>query len=553
MTTQIPKSDVQTLEITNFTGALTRHRNGQMNSGLAKFDTSFGYDPFSKPGQLTWLEQPVDITGSQITDLIVAAKGRYEGNSNNLFIYAIGSTGRLYKIQPNSSANPNLDTASIIGTITASSPSFNFGGSMEFYNGIPGSVLGKIFVGSDTQINTVNTDGSGDSLVGTVGNYYANRYRPVVQFLGYLVFGNANNVGLIDTTNTVISPVVNGKYQQLSPAFPPEVSITDLDVSPDGNYLYITTSGALNENILTVASDGQNTAATSGSILKWNGSDSGITASTTIPSYGLTALQTFLDQNKFFSNDSFGGSLSDGSQKELTLTNNKSPLANATLVNGNFISWINPESDPAHTSRFASMYYFGQMDSENAHGLWRVMKYNTTLTNGFIYQTPVNVMTNNKYSTVNSAETSVITTGFGKHYFSVMDVNNSGTKYTLQRFCITPTGSGTPQIGVWETQNQLFGKRVSIAAIRVYTEPTVIGNGFQVDVIGSDGIVATNGTFNYTYAAGTDITLLQGALERINFNPNMLNLYSFGIRITNTGTTNMTINKIEIDWSESGK
>ncbi len=84
-------------------------------------------------------------------------------------------------------------------------------------------------------------------------------------------------------------------------------------------------------------------------------------------------------------------------------------------------------------------------------------------------------------------------------------------------------------------------------------EPAVSGNGFQLDLIGSDGKVITNGTSTFTYALGTDPTFNQGALERYDFNPAMKDTYALGVRITNTGTTNMTINKVEIDYIQSGK
>lgn len=538
-----------TIEIINFEGALTRKKNGELNSGLAKFSTSFGYDPFSKPGQLTWLEKPVDITGAQITDLIVATKPRFENGVT--YIYAIGSSGRLYKVQPNSITNPNLDTASVLGTLP--NASFNYGASMDFYGSTE-----KIYVGQDDRVQSVNFDGSGPTTVGTVGDYTGNVYRPILQFAGYLIFGNKNNIGAIDSTATVVSSVVSSHYEQLSPGLPPETYLTDLDVSPDGVYLLMTTSGVTNENITTVSSDRQAASASQGSIYKWNGSDRGATSVTTIPSYALTALQTFLDKNMFFSNDSFGASLSDGSQKLITLPNNKSPFANATLVNGNFISWVAPELSPDASMMNASMYYFGNLDEENPKGLWRVMRYTSSLSAGFIYQSPVNAMANNKYSTVNNAVNAVVTFGYGKHYFSTFEVNASNftvssTTAKFYRFLITPSGTGTPQLGVWESQNQLFGKRVGIGEIRVYTEPTVANNGFQLDIIGSDGNPVTNGTFTYTYSAGTDITLIQGSLERINFNTDFKPLYSYGIRITNTGTVNMTINKIEIDWEYSGK
>ena len=552
----------KTLEITNFTGRLTRKLNGELNSGYAKFGQSFGYDPFSKPGNLTWLEAPTDITAGAITDLIVDAKPRFE--SGTTYVYALGNTGNLYKIQPNSASNPNLDSVIGIASVKSNGISFSFGGSLAFANG---SVLGsteKIYVGGDSQVNAINFDGSSEALVGskTAGHYASNVYRPLIQFIGKVIFGNKNNIGVIDNTGTVTSPTIDtltsSVYSQLSPALPQETYITDLDISPDGNYLLISTSGISNENIVTVANDRQAASAGNGNVYGWNGSDTAITIATTIPSYAVTALQTYLSNNMFFSNDTFGASLSNGTQKIVSLTQNKAPFSNATLVNGNFVSWINPEVNSSGTGMDASLYYYGKLDEESPSGLWRVMRYTTALSSGFIYQTPVNLLTNNKYMTVNNAVTALTTLGYGKHYFSTFEVNASNTSVSpttakLYRFLITSTGTGTPQLGVYETQTQLFSKRVNIKQIRVYTEPTIANNGFKIDCIGSDGSILTNGTFNYTFSAGNDPTALTGSLERINFNPGMNDIYALGIRITNTGTTNMTIKKIEIDWSPSGK
>lgn len=539
----------ETIVIDNFTGALTRRPNGALNSGMAKYATSFGYDPFSKPGNLTWFEQPSSILGIQ--DLIVDAKPRFEAGSSSNYIYALSNLGKIYKIQPNSINNPNLD--SVIAVTSVATQTYNYGGSLEFFGSTE-----KIYAGGDSKVVSVNFDGTAETTVGTTGNYISNKFRPLAQFIGYLAFGNGTNIGIIDSTGTVVSSVVSSQYQQLSPTLPPETNVTDLDVSIDGNYLNITASNVANENIATVSSDRQAAAASKGAVYYWNGIDRGITAFKTIPSYAVTAMQTYLDNNHFFENDAFGASISNGSTKIVSLPNSKSPFANGTTTNGNFLSWVAPEVSNDASTLYGSMFYYGALDEENPKGLWRVLRYATPLSNGFTYQMPVNVMTNNKYSTINNAVSSIVTFGYGKHYISTFDVNSANTSVSptttkLLRFLVTSTGSGTPQLGVYETQTQLWSKRVSMKQIRVYTEPTATGNGFQLDLIGSDGAVITNGSFMYSYATGTDETLLQGALERINFNPSMKDVYALGIRITNTGTTNMVVKKIEIDWEESGK
>lgn len=540
----------ETIEITNFGGRLTRKLNGDLNSGFAKFNSSWGYDPFSKPDNLTWLEQPASILSST-TEMIVAAKPRFSGNVQK--IYTVGTLGKLTVVQPNSIGapnNPNLDTASVVGTVASGSPTFNYGASMDFFG-----VTEKIYVGADNQINSINFDGSGDTVVGSAGNYTATGHS-LKQFVGSLAFGNGNTIGLVGSTGTVTSSVIGtgqgNLYSQLNPPLGVETIIHDIDTSKDGNYLMLTASNITNEPIATVNNDTLNAASSDGYLYSWNGSDATTTAFNSIPSYAVTALQTYLAGNIFFSNDSFGASLSDGTNKLLTLPNNKSPLPNGTLINGNFVCWVTTELT-TDGSMVASMYYFGSLDRENPAGLYRVMRYASQLSSGFIYQAPLNILTNNKYTTINNTKTAVSVFGYGKHYFSVWDLNSTTNNYRLLRFLITPTGTGTPQSGVYETQTQIFSKKITVKAIRVYTEPCVTGNGFQIDFVGGDGSVITNGTFNYSFAAGTDPTLLQGALERIDFTPAMKGTFALGARITNTGTTNMTIKKIEIDWAYSGK
>ena len=109
-----------TLTINNFQGRLTRYLDGDINSGYAKYTTTFGNDPFTSPGNLTWFEQPtrIDSGESVITDLIVAARPRLE--SGITYVYAIGHTGRLYKIQVNdpTTYNPNYDNPVLLATLT---------------------------------------------------------------------------------------------------------------------------------------------------------------------------------------------------------------------------------------------------------------------------------------------------------------------------------------------------------------------------------------------------------------------------------------------------
>lgn len=580
-----PKTEVQTVEITNFGGRLTRLLNGDMNSGFAKFATSWGYDPFSKPMNLTWLEQPTDITGP-ITDTIVAAK-KYNGASgfhsfNNVQQYVLllgngngGSSGNIYLMQPNqiavevpSSVLANVD--SVLGS-TSVAGTYNFGGAMEIYPipDFPGNAsVAGIYISSDAAVfnlplgsimgrqNRVTAN-----YVGTLNNA-TGAFRPMKIFAGLLRVSNASTIFTIGAGGTSVSLYaasirgVNNANSDLQVPLPVDSEIQDMDVSMDGNYLLIATSNVDNEQIATFGQDFGNAAANDSVVYGWNGTDTNITTQTTMPSISLTALQTYLGNNLFFSEDGFGSSMTDGINKILTLPGNKAPWANATAVNGNFLSWVSIENAPNNNSTTATLYYFGGLDQENPPGLYRMSRISSS--SAFVYSAPLNTLVDNNYRSVPSIITGSTTTtplGYGKHYISTISpgFNGAPSISKLYRFLVNATGTGNPQFGVYETQTQLFSKKITVKQIRVYTEPTVAGNAFQIDFIGSDGKVITNGTSIYTFVAGTDLTQRQGSLERIDFNPSMKDTYALGVRITNTGSTNMTTHKIEVDYSFSGK
>ncbi len=548
---------MKTITITNFSGRLSRILNGSLDSGFAKFTTSFGYDPFSKPMNLTWLETAGDITGP-INNLPQAGKV-LSASLSGPNVHILDQGGKWYQITSSTTSNPNLN--SVIG-IQSVGGSYNFGTSMEFYGSVlgqdlAGNNLGNLFVGGDGSIRKIAPNGSADAVVGSAGNYTSNIYHPLKPFAGKLIFGNGNTVAAIDSTNTVVSSVLNtgtgNIYSALNPQLGTQAKVLDLEVSPSNDYITIASSNILQEERLD--STGYDIVETFGSqdgkLALWNGVDQTVTAATSVPTYLISAIETYFKNNSFFAADAFGTAFNDGNNKLLSLSDNKPPLQNAIAINGNFMTWACPEV--VGGARYMSLYYYGALDSENPTGLYRVLRWASTQSSSFVSKVPLNLLVSNKYKTVNTAQTGIATFGLGKHYLGVNSVNSGGIQNYLLSFLITPSGTGTPQLGVYETQTQLFSKRIGIAQIRVYTEGTVAGNGFQIDLIGADGGVIPNGTFNYLFGDTKDPQSGSSSLERINFNPDTKTQFSLGIRITNTGTTNMCIKKIEIDLEETGK
>lgn len=536
----------QTIAITNFTGRLTRIINGDLNSGFSKFESSFGYDPFSKPMNLTWLYQPDDIKDVVVTDAIFATK-TISPSPGEEYVYGIGSSSKLYRIDPTNSGTGNIplnDIPSVIAAIGSISGTFHYGADLDYYNG-------NLHITSDNAITRVALSGANiTSVFGSGSSVTSSIYHPLVQFLGSLYFGNNNNIGEINSAGIITTG------SKLSPALPGGMVVRDLDVTPDGAYMIITASYVYPDRMDDPTSGGRVQAyAAEAYKFLWNGTDTGVTAYEALPSFPATSLSTFLNRQFTFNQDTFGVALYEGPLKLVTLPNNLSPMPNAAAPNGTFLTWVSPEgtgavsfSNTAYSATYTSLYYYGQLDAETPAGLWRMFRQAPTASN-HTYRTPVNQMVNSFSLNRN------LVSGWGKHYISVWEYNSgaSSSTYHFYRFTLPPTANTSPILGVYETQTQLFSKKMSVSQIRVYTEPTAANNGFQLDFIGSDGNVIANGTFTYSFAAGSDITSLQGSLDRINFNPTMNASYAIGIRITNTGTSNMTVKKIELDISEEGK
>ena len=523
--------------IDNFQGRLTRFNDGDMNSGFAKYSTTFGNDPFTNPGNLTWFEAPVriDPNESVITDLIVAAKPRLE--SGITYVYAVGHTGRLYKIQVNqpSAYSPNYDNAVLVTTLTVNSPTFKYGSSIQFYGSTE-----KIYIGHDLGVTSINFNGSSEALVGTLGSYTANVPRPSANFNGSLYFGNGTNILEIVAGGTVST------YTKLSPAFPVGTVTRDVDVSPDGNYLQIVVSRVAPPDITSTTQDTSSLSSGDSYLIYWNGIDAGYTSYNPFNAYSINANTSFGPYSYTFGYDLGGAAIYSGGVKKISLPESNSPNFNAIFSTGNIVGFATPENDSSFLK--GTLMAYGQYDDEIPSGLFRFFRISAT-TQTDIIQMPVCAIVTNLFYGSSSAGYSNNQVGSAKIYFSTLETSSAPTtKYKLYRFTTVPTGVGTSIGGVYETQNQLFSNKVKIGEVRIYTEGMVTNNSFQVDIIGSNGSPISGST--QTFSVGSNVTSGQ---DYCWYSPNMSPTYAMGLRLTNTGTANMTITKVEIDYYEGGK
>lgn len=531
-------SPIKTLIVDNFSGRLTRNNFGDANSGNAKYGTTFGADPFTNPTNLTWFEQPIriDPNESVITDLIMATKTRLE--SGITYVYAIGHTGRFYKIQVNdpTTYNPNYDNPVLLATLTINSPTFKYGSSISFFG-----TTQKVFIGHDKGATSINFDGTGEAEVGTLASWTASVPRPAVQFGASLYFGNGANLTEVIAGGTVST------YAKLSPAFPIGTQVRDLDISPDGNYVQAVVSRIPAPDMTSATQDTTSLSSADSYRFLWNGSDAGATSYDTFNAYSINSNISFGPYSYTMGYDLANTAIYSGGQKIITLTNSISPNFNSLFSTGNLLGFASPEEDASFLK--GTIMVYGQYDQEIPSGLFRWLRASATNTQTDVIQMPVCTIVSNLFYGSSSAGYTGDVVGSAKVYFSTLETSSAPTtKYKLYKFTTVPTGLGTAIGGVYETQSQLFSKKIKISEVRLYTEPLVANNSLKIELIGSNGGVIP-GTAK-TFTVGTNVTAGQDYLW---YNPQMAPTYAVGFRITNLGSVNWVGTKLEADYGPGGK
>src|SRR3990167_4984626 len=467
-----------TITVDNLGGPLTRRNNGNINSGQARFETSWGYDPYSNPGNLSWMEQPTSIlTWNDPQDPLHIMKQRTESNIN--YVYGVGGASDLYRVTVNSATNPNVDTASIIGDANYGSAVRGLG--MNFYGATE-----KIFIAGDDRIQKVNFDGSSSSII---AGGLTSAPHPMVNFLGRIYFGNANNVGEIDSTEAVTT------VSKLSPALPTGLFVRDLDVSPDGNYLQMTVSRTNAQRVTGDDEDISSASAADSFKFYWNGIDSSVSAFESYPGLVLSASEVQSDQNYTFGYDSNGAGIFLRSKKAVSLPGTTVPNTNATFSVGNVLGFAATEFENNRCR--TAIYHYGQFDREAQPGLYRLLRQPAQVRDDVTAVLSCINVSNRLYQPSIWGFANNLA-GVGKLYYSTRELPLGGSTENntqlLWRFNTVPTGTNSIVAGVYETQTQLFSKKTKISEIRVYTEPLVGGNDFVVDLIGSGGSVMAGGS-----------------------------------------------------------
>lgn len=512
----------------------TRFEVGTLDSGFVKYLKSWGGQTFYNPPELSFLENPVEVSSVNLTtsDLIVASRARVE--SGITYIYAITQTAKLLKIQCNtiSPPSPNSETITLLATLSAGSPTFKYGTSMIF-----AGATEAIYIGHDAGLTSINFDGTGEAFINTSapGAWIANVPRFGQVFAQYIYYTNGSNLAQYSVASNIITT-----YEVLTPGFPANYQARDIRVTSDGRYIVTAISRTPQIDITSSSIDTSVVGSTDSFLVYWNGADAAPSSFSQIPSFTVTSYYTFNNSEYSFGSDALGACLYTPLTKELTLFGDDAPAPNAIGASGNMIGWGSSRFDLNTFTRYASIYIFGQNEREIPQGLYRLMRFGATAPQTDIIRVPMILLATgidwtSSYNYPNPAF------GNGKVYFSTVEYNGSAVAYRFYRFSLIPLMLDPTMTGAtMETQTEIFSpKKVICSEIRVYIKPTT-GTSFQVNLLDASQNIAFSQTVS---PLSTD--------DLIKINPQMKPVASTSLQLVNMGigTTSPTFTKIELDFN----
>ena len=538
--------NLKTLVINKFNGNLSRFRDGDINSGMANFFTSWGYNTFIYSGTLTFNQAPYAVGASVITDCIMDMKTRIE-NSNICYVYALGHTGKIYKIQINNpGVTPDYDNAVLLYTLTGGQ-TFHYGASINFFD-LTGTEL--IYIGCDQGVTSLTFAGTSETQISTTsGSWAQNVPRQGVQFNGNVNYTNGSNLCVMTPAGTV-----NGAG--LATGFPANLQARAVAVTADGRYLVTVASRIPLGDQLSVSPDIGIICASNSYLYYWNGTDNNYTSSTTFPSFTMSSYYTFAS-NEYVFGSQIGGAMlatpstnSSGGTILQILEFENTPLVNAVGSSGDFLGWGSTIYQNGYLCAVLDLY--GTIDPQTPTGMYRQLIQPSSLTGGDVIRVP-------SYSAVSLFNPTGATQGYSsiipfqldgtsKTYHSTIEYNGTTTKYGFYAFKNTNDILSACGNGVYETQHQPFSKKVKITEVRVYGEYFTAYNAFKTDLIAIDGSVITGGSQTFSSSSPSNFV----GNDVVKYNPNHLPQSTIGLRITNLGYVTPLIHRVELDWEPMG-
>ncbi len=207
----------------------------------------------------------------------------------------------------------------------------------------------------------------------------------------------------------------------------------------------------------------------------------------------------------------------------------------------------------------ADMYTWGPYDFEQGAlgGYHDIMFFDASGDETDVIQTPFLLPVSNIGFGSSSNGYAGSQYGTSKMYISSLETSAGTTvpKLYKWRAALSPLDTSTTAViePFYQTQSQIFSKKVQIKEVRVYSQPWVADNSFSISLIGSSGQPITNGTKTFT-SQNTDASApMYIGSDYAWWTPEIAPTYTVGLLLINLGEANHVITKIEIDYAQGGQ
>jgi hypothetical protein len=562
---------IKTAVITNFSGELTPDLIGKLNSGLQpSVSNPSGRLPIGNQFRvqgLQFTEKAYALTGSTpsytIAPTFKAAFGI--GGNDGANVVGFDVLGNIYYIQASEltgTITPDKDTISKYTALNGQD-TLGYGGGV-LYDGVGGSSTGTIVLGTDatgspSYVGAYYLTGSSTSVFSlpTNGNYFqpvtgcsatlawqASVPRPITKFLGSAYVANGRNIVQLSSNYKTYLPALDITYNSgvFNPPLPADYVIRSMQVSNDGRYLIMVATqnidiSSAQPNPFGISSVQQYVYQPADSIIcMWNGSDPALTSTQFFTGVNITAIKVSSSNTILFAKDMNGVFLMD--------------------VNGNELARIQETGTPmypplSHSIDAVGKLFFFAMMVGSAINIYCFdastnKLYCLASDTGHTFGATVGAVVIPTLHANNQAVGNTIKeiTRLKLYYF--YDDYLSGTSH--YSYAIHLQNYGGVISGMYATQVEEFGRKIRPVRARVFTLPMSATTGFTLQIVDAGGN-NVSGNLNYQYSAGTNPTLAQGSMTKVEFSIACKPISGFGVTIAPSGTSlPFFTEKIEIDY-----
>lgn len=526
--------------ITNFKGAISAFAHGTLNSGLTPWGLGAnGYNPLwnNYKGQvLDVLEAPVDKSNSVVNDTImhfIRCQNSSKNSGNQFFAYGFDASASVYEIEVSKYLSGWLpDTDSPVKFTNTLGDTAAYGGGL-IASAIYSSPYITLYVGADGGVYRASLTAGNQIDIGATwtkltaispGAYITNVPRPVCEFLGKLYFGNGNNIA----ESTDGATFTAGK---LNPPFPGNYTVRDMAVSPDGSYMLILitdSQGGYQPFAVNPATQVPSPAPTNSAIVYWNGSDQGYSSIQFFKGINISSIGVSNQEMILVGTDEEGLGIWD-------LYGNKIAGLPNPSDNSAFIPPQSQSIDSIGNKYFfqaisgSSSYQFCFDRSDNSLYPISLQTFATTPTLGGVL-IPTQYLINDSSGTFSEIGRLKMYWGFNKKLYS-QHLHTFYANYSADLNA------------AYQTQFEKLPAKAYVKEVRIFLQPTAANVSFQLAINNFSGSIP-NSTFTYAYSSSV------GPVDVIKWTPSMKAIREIGLQISNLGTVNPLISRIEIDLVE---